>query len=576
MTIALSDLVPYAHLRDLPGIARAAFAKSNFLESLWIFTALNKALAVPMYGADVDICKLKIGRLLRSNGNSSLLLQTGGLAFGDSMVSGLASSFALPPAKNKIAIYTAQFGGYDPVHEPEHMEDNIDYYYFTDTQDLHSDVFQIIPISCSKWPARLVARCFKALPHIFLKQYETTVWIDSSTYLRGQPVGDILAIALANQNIAIHAHKQRDCVYDECTECRLQKKDLPHNIDNIERLLRRFHYAEHNGLMETAQIFRHNQIDINILNEIWWYFLKNFTIRDQLSLPFIIHCLDIDVHTLPYSQWSNKFSRVYHHTKILNEAVNLPVDIIILVHNNLEITEKCINSLIKKTKYDDYYIHIVDNASDTDTKIGLAALKEKYKDKINIIVNKNNESFSKANNQILKIATRPYVLFLNNDIEIVDENWLTSLVSTMHANKSIGAIGPVLINSDYSLQSAGIYLQISDGSPVMPARHHKVFITGKFVHAISGACFLSRRSILFSLGGFDDGFIYGQEDVDLCLRIRQKGYKVVIDTQTEVMHYDSATRKDTPQKQKNRDLFIAKWDKKILELRLQQMDDNIC
>lgn len=574
MAITLTELIPYANIKDLPNIARAAFNKGNFIEAVWIFAALNKTFGAPIFAVDVELCKFKINRALQLKGKSCLFMQMGGLASGDPDIAAIATSFTLPPARNKIAIYTAQFGSYDPLHEPERKEDNIDYYYFTDNPNLHSDIFQIIPIMGQTWPSSLLARCFKTLPHIFLHQYEQTIWIDSSTYLRGQPIENILTLALANHDIAIHAHSKRDCIYNECEECRLLKKDLKHNIDNMERLLRTLRYPECNGLMETAQIFRSNCFSIAICNEIWWYFIKNITIRDQLSLPFIMHSLDINSYILPYSPWSNKFARIYSHSINMPKGTSFPVDIIIPVHNHIDITERCITSLLKKTNYADYHLYIIDNASDTDTKCGLASLSSQYPNKMTIVTNMNNESFSKANNQILNITTRPYILFLNNDIEIIDENWLTSMMSTMTANKSIGAIGPILINEDYTIQSAGIYLKIFENRPVMPGRHHKNFVHDKFVHAISAACLLSRRTILSSLHGFDERFIYGQEDVDLCMRIRQKGYKIAVDTQTEVIHHESTTRKYSPQTQTNRDLFISKWENLIMELHLPQMQEN--
>ena len=241
------------------------------------------------------------------------------------------------------------------------------------------------------------------------------------------------------------------------------------------------------------------------------------------------------------------------------------VSIIIPTKDNLGTIKRCIKSIQKKTNYQNKEIIIVDNASEKKE------LMDYYKSlPFKILTYSENFNFSKMNNFAVEHSTGDLLLFLNDDTKILDPFWLDELVSVC-LQKDVGAVGPKLILSDDTIQHAGmVFLKTGAGfHPAMRQEknsnvYHNAINVMKDYSAITGACLLTKKEIFKQVGGFDNQFDVYYGDSDLCLKIRDAGYRIIYTPFTELLHEGSmsvsywhagATFFDV----ENHQAFIKKW-----------------
>lgn len=227
---------------------------------------------------------------------------------------------------------------------------------------------------------------------------------------------------------------------------------------------------------------------------------------------------------------------------------NPKISIIIPTKDKVNILKKCIDSIENKTTYKNYEIIIVDNNSnEIQTKDYLKNLKHK------VIQFNEKFNFSKINNIASKEATGDYIIFLNNDIEILSPDWIESMLEQAQIPE-IGAVGAKLLYPDGSIQHAGVILGMSPDQATGIAGH----IFNKFSYkdngyfgfinviknysAVTAATMMVRKSVFDELGGFDEKLSVCYNDVDLCLRMRKKGYRIVYTPYSELIHHESQSR----------------------------------
>lgn len=223
--------------------------------------------------------------------------------------------------RNKIAIYTSIFGGKDTLREQIKFE-NVDYFCFTDNKDLKSDTFQIkyYPATSSD-PVRS-AKIFKMLPHIFLKDYEYTIWIDGNIILSPQFME--LFKYLEQGDIALFKHPHRDCMYIEAAACVKRNKDNHYVIKTQVKQYHKEGYPGHNGLNTAGVIFRRNKSEnVKKLNNAWWEEIQKFSRRDQLSFNYVLWKNKLNVVTidLPY-ETGNRHFKIDKH--IIGNSPDIP------------------------------------------------------------------------------------------------------------------------------------------------------------------------------------------------------------------------------------------------------------
>lgn len=216
------------------------------------------------------------------------------------------------------------------------------------------------------------------------------------------------------------------------------------------------------------------------------------------------------------------------------------VSIIILNYNGSKYIANCLNSIFESL-YSPFEIIFVDNGS-TDDSLSIVNGFEKLtrNQRLIIVRNSSNFGYAKGNNIGAAYAQGEYLVFLNNDT-MVEPGWLRELVDAIAGNQEIGAAQSKLLALNHNervFDSAGDFIDFycSVFRRAAGERDFGQYETMSEVFSARGACMLVRHSALKEVGGFDPAFILGFEDIDLCWRIRLRGYKIVYVPQAVVFH----------------------------------------
>lgn len=175
-------------------------------------------------------------------------------------------------------------------------------------------------------------------------------------------------------------------------------------------------------------------------------------------------------------------------------------------------------------------------------------------------------NFSVACNEAAKRVRDEWILFLNDDIE-AENNFLFLMFDTA-LNLGADIVGAKLLYPDGRIQHVGVYFK-EDGTPYHAALGAPDKLReDRIVPAVTGACMMVKRGVFEALGGFDEEFENGFEDVDFCLRAREAGYRIALCGRTKLIHYEKCTRGfDRDRFLRNLDRLKKKWFSKIKNLR---------
>ena len=257
---------------------------------------------------------------------------------------------------------------------------------------------------------------------------------------------------------------------------------------------------------------------------------------------------------------------------------NPKVSIIIPNKDSVKLLRNCINSILKLTTYKNYEIVIVENNSTEAKTFDYYETIQKL-EKVRVIkYPEKGFNYSKIINFGVKnCEDSEFVVQLNSDTELLTNNWLEKFIGFAQ-REDVGAVGARLYYEDKSIQHAGVGVGICDLAANLltntPRNFHAYFgreCLTQDLSAVTGACLFSRRSIYEEVGYMDEeNFAVAFNDVDFCLKIRQKGYLIVYNPYVEFMHYESKTRgyEDTPEKkerfERESNNFRTKW-RKVLD-----------
>jgi GT2 family glycosyltransferase/SAM-dependent methyltransferase len=219
------------------------------------------------------------------------------------------------------------------------------------------------------------------------------------------------------------------------------------------------------------------------------------------------------------------------------------ISIIIPTHDKVELLSKCIRSIERKTKYSNYEILIVDNqSSDPDTLDYLSSSPHR------VLSFPEPFSFSRIVNFAAQHATGNYLLFLNNDTEVISPRWVEEMLGYCQ-QKDIAVAGAKLLFPNDQIQHAGVILGIAGVAGhalkgfASDSRHHfGLSCNVRNYSAVTAACMMVRKDVFDELGGFDESLPIAYNDVDFCLRVRQAGYRIVCTPHAELYHVESASR----------------------------------
>ena len=225
------------------------------------------------------------------------------------------------------------------------------------------------------------------------------------------------------------------------------------------------------------------------------------------------------------------------------------VSIIIPTKNGYKDVQRCVSSIIEKTTYQNYEIIMADNGS-TDPKMHelYAEFEQQlpgrfFVESIDIPFN-----FSTINNRAVKKAHGEYLLFLNNDTEVITENWLTLMVSFAQQER-IGCVGAKLLYPNNTVQHAGVILGLGGvaGHGHYGYPHGDLGYFGRLAinvnySAVTAACLLMKKADFDAVGGVEEAFTVAFNDVDLCLKVQALGRDNVWLHEAELYHFESQTR----------------------------------
>lgn len=225
--------------------------------------------------------------------------------------------------------------------------------------------------------------------------------------------------------------------------------------------------------------------------------------------------------------------------------MNSTVSILIPVFNQLSYTKQCIDSILQHKGSESFEIIIADNGSSDGTAEYLGQLKTQYPF-VSTLRLERNYGYSVANNRAATLAKGTHLLFLNNDT-IVTANWISALLSASQKSK-VGIVGAKLIYPKWELINHAGYVYNSERRKFyliyeLQSPQHPAVNKEREFQAVIGACLLMKKDLFLRVGMFSD---IGLEDIDLCLKVREQGMRVIYCPQCEVYHYGTVTISNSP------------------------------
>lgn len=198
-----------------------------------------------------------------------------------------------------VVVYTAIFGNYDVLIEPDEVEDGVDYVCFTDDRKIDSNVWDVRVMRPEENPV-LNNRRIKILAHEYLEEYDVSVYIDGNIQIKDRML-PLIDSNLDDVDFAVYTHTARNSLEEEADACIAQDKASEEEINEQLEHYQQLGFPDEEGLSENRVLFRrHNDEEIKALMEAWWNEVSGRTSRDQLSLMFVLWQHDVDYKMVPH------------------------------------------------------------------------------------------------------------------------------------------------------------------------------------------------------------------------------------------------------------------------------------
>lgn len=227
--------------------------------------------------------------------------------------------------KNKNVLYTCITGNYDGLLQHHYISPDWDYFCFTDQQNLLEQKtvghWQIKPLRQQTANPQLTGRWHKIHPHLLLPEYEQCLYLDGNINVLSPYLFELVKEKQDKFVLGQFIHPVRDCIYDELLACLAGKKEKKAKLENVKNLLLQNHFPARWGLSETGILFRKHKdpLCIKIMND-WWYMLENYSVRDQVSLMYILWKNNLQPQWLcpyAYRQLKHDFTVIQHKKTLI-------------------------------------------------------------------------------------------------------------------------------------------------------------------------------------------------------------------------------------------------------------------
>ena len=224
------------------------------------------------------------------------------------------------------------------------------------------------------------------------------------------------------------------------------------------------------------------------------------------------------------------------------------ITVMIPTRDGLQNLRRCIGSIREKTSYGNYEILIIDNGSREHATLDYFSFLQKSYNNIRVIRDDGDFNFSRLNNEGAEKADGDYLVMLNDDMEVISENWLEAMLSFAQRERT-GAVGAMLYYPDRTIQHAGV---ISGKGGAAAHRYYRAPENVKgYMHAldvpentaaVTAACLMVSRKKYHDVKGMDEALSVNYNDYDLCMRLYRAGYASVFLPDVKLIHYESKSR----------------------------------
>jgi len=238
---------------------------------------------------------------------------------------------------------------------------------------------------------------------------------------------------------------------------------------------------------------------------------------------------------------------VYLRTKYALPTERPIVSIVIPTRDRASCLQKCLDGIFERTDYRNYEVIVLDNESHEAETLEFLAELTKY-DRVRVERIEGTFNYSRLNNRGVELSRGSFIALLNNDVEVINDDWLSEMVSRA-MQPEVAMVGARLWYPNGTIQHGGVILGaggiaghahvgLRRGEPGYFARAN----LAQNVCAVTAACALVRREVYLQLGGFDENLAVTFNDIDFCLRLREAGYRIVWTPHADLIHHESASR----------------------------------
>ena len=255
------------------------------------------------------------------------------------------------------------------------------------------------------------------------------------------------------------------------------------------------------------------------------------------------------------------------HVKVQGNPL---ISVIIPNKDHTDDLELCLFSMTRKSTYRNYEILIVENNSEKEETFEYyKKLPDRYP-KARVLTWEKEFNYSAINNFAAKEAKGEYLLFLNNDVEILTPDWMEEMLQNCQ-QEDVAAVGAKLYYPDDTIQHAGVVLGLGGIAGHIMCRASREdpgyfgrMISVQEISAVTAACMMVKKSDFDAVGGLDETFQVAFNDIDLCMKFRAAGKKIIFTPYAELYHYESKSRglEDTPEKQFRFDKEVKRFQEK--------------